>query len=58
MNYHLTRASNPGFIHFMIRFSLLVLLFFLIVFLVFETFSFIRLFEVTIVANPAINLIK
>ncbi|MGZ8557577.1 MAG: hypothetical protein ACXWWC_04570 [Chitinophagaceae bacterium] len=60
MNYHLPSSSstNHPFYTFLIRLGLLILLIFFIAFLAFETVSFIRLFEVTAVANPAMNLIK
>lgn len=58
MNYPLFSSANRAVITFLFRLSLLLLLFFFIVFFIFEMFSFISLFEVTVVANPAINLIK
>ena len=58
MNYSVPSSTSRVFYTFIIRLSLVLLLFFFIAFFVFETFSFIRLFEVTVVANPAINLIK
>ncbi|HKZ66311.1 MAG TPA: hypothetical protein VJ111_08160 [Chitinophagaceae bacterium] len=58
MNYPVSSSTSRGVYTFIIRLSLVLLLFFFIVFFVLEMFSFIRLFEVTVVANPAINLIK
>ena len=58
MNYPVTSSTSREFLTLLMRLGLIVLLFFFIVFFVFEMFSFIRLFEVTVVANPAINLIK
>jgi len=58
MNYPVSSSVSRTFFTFIIRLSLILLLFFFIAFFVFETFSFIRLFEVTVVANPAVNLIK
>jgi len=58
MNYSVFSSINRTFITFIIRLSLILLLVFFIAFFIFEMFSFIRLFEVTVVANPAMNLIK
>lgn len=58
MNYPVSSSTSREFLTFISRLGLILLLFFFIVFFVFEMFSFISLFEVTVVANPAINLIK
>lgn len=58
MNYSVSSSGSRTFFTFIVRLSLILLLFFFIAFFVFETFSFIKLFEVTVVANPAMNLIK
>ncbi len=58
MNYPVSSSTNRAVYTFIIRLSLVLLLFFFIAFFVFEMFSFIKLFEVTAVANPAMNLIK
>jgi len=58
MNYPVLSSINRTLITFIVRLSLILLLVFFIVFFVFEMFSFISLFEVTVVANPAMNLIK
>lgn len=58
MNYSVFSSINRTFVTFIIRLSLILLLVFFIAFFIFEMFSFIRLFEVTVVANPAMNLIK
>jgi hypothetical protein len=57
MNYLSTSTFRASY-SFITRVVIVLLLFFFIGFLAMETFSFIRLFEVTVVANPAINLIK
>lgn len=57
MNYLSTSTFRASY-SFITRVVIVLLLVFFIGFLVMETFSFIRLFEVTVVANPAINLIK
>ncbi|HKO81188.1 MAG TPA: hypothetical protein VJU78_12370 [Chitinophagaceae bacterium] len=58
MNYSVFSSINRTLITFIFRLSLILLLVFFICFFVVEMFSFIRLFEVTVVANPAMNLIK
>jgi hypothetical protein len=58
MNYHVFSNSNKAIVHFFFRLFLVALLLFFVTIFILEMFSFIRLFEVTIVANPAVNLIK
>lgn len=57
MNYLPASTSRASY-SFITRMVIVLLLVFFIGFLLMETFSFIRLFEVTVVANPAVNLIK
>ncbi len=58
MNYPATSNTNREWVTFVFRMSVILLLIFFIGFFIFEALSFVRLFEVTIVANPAVNLIK
>jgi hypothetical protein len=58
MNYQVFSSANRAVTTFLFRLSIVLLLCFFIVFFVLEMFSFISLFEVTVVANPAMNLIK
>ena len=58
MNYSVPSSAKRQSYSFIIRLGLIVMLIFFIGFFVFETFSFLKLFEVTVVANPAVNLIK
>jgi hypothetical protein len=58
MNYPVLSSINRTLITFIVRLTLILLLVFFIFFFVVEMFSFISLFEVTVVANPAMNLIK
>ena len=58
MNYHVFSNGSRAVAPFFFRLFLVVLLIVFVSFFMLEMFSFIRLFEVTIVANPAVNLIK
>lgn len=58
MNYPVTTTSSRELLTFLFRMSIVVLLVFFIGFFLVEAFSFLKLFEVTVVANPAMNLIK
>jgi hypothetical protein len=58
MNYPVTSNTNRELLTFVFRMSVILLLIFFIGFFIIEALSFVRLFEVTIVANPAVNLIK
>ena len=57
MNYLSTSTLRTSY-SFITRMVIVGLLIFFVGFLVMETFSFIRLFEVTVVANPVMNVIK
>ncbi len=58
MNFPVISTSSRELPTFFFRMSIIVLLIFFIGFFIMEAFSFIRLFEVTVVANPAMYLIK
>ena len=58
MNYPVSTQSSRTSYKFIIRLGLLVLLFFFIVFFIFEIISFFKLFEVKMVISPGINLLK
>jgi len=57
MNYPAPSNSRSSYT-FILRLGLFLLLFFFIAFFVFEMVSFLKLFEVKMVINPAVNLIK
>ena len=58
MNYPASSSNSRSSYTFIFHLGLFILLFFFIVFFVFEMVSFLKLFEVKMVINPAINLIK
>jgi len=58
MNYPAPSSNSRSSSTFIFHLGLVVLLFFFIVFFVFEMVSFLKLFEVKMVINPAINLVK
>ena len=58
MNYPAPFSDSRSSYTFILHLGLFLLLFFFIAFFVFEMVSFLKLFEVRMVINPAINLIK
>ena len=58
MNYPVFSTGNRAIAQVLLRLFLVALFLFFVAILMLEMFSFIRLFEVTMVANPAINLIR
>ena len=58
MNYPVTSNTNREFLTLVFRMTVILLLIFFIGFFIVEALSFVKLFEVTVVANPAVNLIK
>gem|GEM_PF-2769964 len=58
MNYPVTQTSSRQMPASFFRIGIILLLIFFIGFFIVEAFTFIRLFEVTMVANPAMNIIK
>ena len=58
MNYPAPSSDSRSSYTFILHLGLFLLLSFFIGFFVFEMVSFLKLFEVTTVINPAINLIK
>jgi len=57
MNYPASSNSRSSY-SFFVHLGLFLLLFFFIAFFVFEMVSFLKLFEVKMVINPTVNLIK
>lgn len=58
MNYPVTQTNSRLLPVLVVRIGIILLLIFFTGFFIVEAFTFIRLFEVTMVANPAINIIK
>ena len=57
MNYPAS-SNNRSSYGFFVQLGLFLLLFFFIAFFVFEMVSFLKLFEVKMVINPTVKLIK
>ncbi|MEP7372124.1 MAG: hypothetical protein ABI675_01970 [Chitinophagaceae bacterium] len=58
MNYPVSSSDNGSSYTFILHLGLFLLLFFFIIFFVFEMVSFLQLFEVKMETNPATDLIK
>ena len=58
MNYPVSTQSSRTSHTFIVRLGLLVLLFVLVAFFIFEIISFFKLFEVKMVISPGVNLLK
>ena len=58
MNYPVTTTTSRELFNSFFRAAIVILLVFFVGFLIFEALSFLKLFEVTTVANPALYLVK
>lgn len=58
MNYPVPGTSGRDLLTFVSRLAIVILLIFFMGFFIVEALSFLKLFEVNFVANPATKLIK